>query len=300
MFTAGGTFIRAGSDTVISASPAAALSLESPSADLRTGDIAAGAGTMVVLHGFTASRVTFAGTEIARMASGGRTTFIIPGSGSFRAERGIEPPTAVRVADIPNDNGHAILVSWTLSPSERDGNVAVYRIFRSRTAVFANPVPMSRFSSLDSLNAWEAHAAVLVDSVAAGVSSYADRSVPLNNTSYYYWLQASGSVGASKVVPADRPTSVAERPRTFMLGPARPNPFNPSVAIPFALGSDAEVSLTVYTVTGTRIATLAQGPMRAGSHEARWDAKNHPSGVYLFVLRVNGKRAGTVKAVCVK
>jgi hypothetical protein len=43
------------------------------------------------------------------------------------------PPTDVRAADTPNDNGHSITVTWTLSPDDGAGlgNVVSYEVFRS-------------------------------------------------------------------------------------------------------------------------------------------------------------------------
>ncbi len=42
-----------------------------------------------------------------------------------------QPPADFRAADNPNDNGHGILVRWTLSPD--DARILVYEIFRAAT-----------------------------------------------------------------------------------------------------------------------------------------------------------------------
>ena len=109
-----------------------------------------------------------------------------------KAAASLEPPSDVLVADVPNDNGHFLAVSWTPSPSEKDLLVAWYRIFRSRSGTLTEPVPRSRFTSLDSLIAAEAKVTILVDSVAAGGTSYTDF-VPLNGVVYHYWIQAIGT-----------------------------------------------------------------------------------------------------------
>lgn len=72
--------------------------------------------------------------------------------------------------------------------------------------------------------------------------------------------------------------------RCFTLGPARPNPFNPSVEIAFSLVEARNLDLAVFDADGRRIATLAQGSWPAGEHAARWSAGRHASGVYFVRL----------------
>ena len=51
----------------------------------------------------------------------------------------------------------------------------------------------------------------------------------------------------------------------------------------------SRVELSVFDLAGRRIATLARGPLPAGSHNARWDGSDAqgvraPSGVYFARL----------------
>jgi hypothetical protein len=75
---------------------------------------------------------------------------------------------------------------------------------------------------------------------------------------------------------------------TYALGQNYPNPFNPSTTISFQLAQPSHVTLTVYDALGREVAVLVNGIMSAGSHDARWDAHNAPSGVYYYVLRAGG------------
>ena len=104
----------------------------------------------------------------------------------------LEPPSDVLVSDVPNDNGYFLKISWIPSPSEKDLLVDWYRIFRSRSSVLTEPVPRSRFTSLNDLITAEAKVTILVDSVAVGGTSYTDF-VPLNGVVYHYWIQAVGT-----------------------------------------------------------------------------------------------------------
>ncbi|MHB9031159.1 MAG: FlgD immunoglobulin-like domain containing protein, partial [Candidatus Latescibacterota bacterium] len=207
----------------------------------------------------------------------------------------ILPPTHVIAADVPNDNGHSLRLSWTLSVSEKDGSVLRYRIFRSRSSVLTAPVPLSRFASVDSLNSWDLHYTVLIDSVSAGTSEYLD-TIPLNGTPYYYWIQAVGTTGVGKPVPAEFITAVAETPRKFRVSPPYPNPFNPAATISYELPEQAQVRLVVYDSLGRKVRVLENAVMDAGAHQAVWNGRNASgeaaaSGIYLYRIEAGSFRA---------
>ncbi len=73
-----------------------------------------------------------------------------------------------------------------------------------------------------------------------------------------------------------------------------PNPFNPETWIPYQLAEPAEVTLTIHSVNGTLVRTLALGHQPAGIYQTRsrtayWDGKNEvgesvASGIYFYTL----------------
>ena len=73
-----------------------------------------------------------------------------------------------------------------------------------------------------------------------------------------------------------------------------PNPFNPETWIPYQLAKSAEVTLTIYSVYGTPIRTLALGHQSAGLYQNRsraayWDGRNElgtqvTSGLYFYTF----------------
>jgi Tol biopolymer transport system component len=87
-------------------------------------------------------------------------------------------------------------------------------------------------------------------------------------------------------------TSVAEAaPMGFALTGNYPNPFNPSTHIAFALPSDGQVRLSVYSVTGQKVRDLVTGRLTAGSHEMVWDGRDEAgttvsSGIYIARLQM--------------
>ena len=83
------------------------------------------------------------------------------------------------------------------------------------------------------------------------------------------------------------------RYRTELL-PNYPNPFNPETWIPYRLAKDADVTLTIYDVSGNAVRQFNLGHQRAGSYETKsqsvyWDGTNDSgepvaSGVYFYNL----------------
>ncbi len=74
-----------------------------------------------------------------------------------------------------------------------------------------------------------------------------------------------------------------------------PNPFNPTTTIRFALPHDQQVTLTVYSVTGERVAVLVNGYLEKGFHRVEWNGTNRwgvpvSSGIYMYVLRAGATR----------
>jgi photosystem II stability/assembly factor-like uncharacterized protein len=85
----------------------------------------------------------------------------------------------------------------------------------------------------------------------------------------------------------------------FVLYQNFPNPFNPSTTINYYLSESGQVSVKIYNLLGTHIATLVEDYKSSGNHSVVWKAENEPSGVYYFQLNVNGKLA-TRKMVLLK
>ena len=65
-----------------------------------------------------------------------------------------------------------------------------------------------------------------------------------------------------------------------------PNPFTSQARIAFALDADADVRLAVYDVLGREVAVLVDGPQKAGTHQALFDARGLSAGTYLYRLTV--------------
>jgi len=66
-----------------------------------------------------------------------------------------------------------------------------------------------------------------------------------------------------------------------------PNPFNPSTNIKYQLPKSGNVSLKIYDILGSEVATLVNEIKTEGRYEVNFDASKLASGVYLYRLRVN-------------
>jgi len=79
-------------------------------------------------------------------------------------------------------------------------------------------------------------------------------------------------------------------PAAYRLQPASPNPFRDRTTITFDLPRAGKASLVVYDLAGRRIATLVNGPQKAGTHVVTWNGRREggapvPAGMYFCRLR---------------
>ncbi len=86
------------------------------------------------------------------------------------------------------------------------------------------------------------------------------------------------------VTGVEDPSRGENNPEEFVLHQNYPNPFNPNTTIEFALPKTSLVTLTIYNVTGEKVATLVSENLTAGSYKYQWDAKGLTSGVYFYRL----------------
>jgi len=71
-------------------------------------------------------------------------------------------------------------------------------------------------------------------------------------------------------------------PDAYALRQNYPNPFNPATSISYALPAESHVRLAVYNALGAEVAVLVDETQAAGRYEARFDATDLPSGLYIY------------------
>lgn len=117
-----------------------------------------------------------------------------------------------------------------------------------------------------------------------------------NSNSKYVYLQKVSVTGTTS--PG---TSVEELslPVEFNLNQNYPNPFNPTTKISFSLPKEGFTKLVVYDLLGNQVSTLVKEKLNAGTHSVNFDARNLPSGVYLYSL-ISGNYTSTKKMTLIK
>ncbi|MFQ5769956.1 MAG: choice-of-anchor D domain-containing protein, partial [bacterium] len=93
-------------------------------------------------------------------------------------------------------------------------------------------------------------------------------------------------------------------PKDFALLQNYPNPFNPTTKIRYDLPKRAKVTLKIYDILGSEVATLVDSEQEAGYHSVDWDGRNSAgvaaaSGIYFYRLTANEYKK-TLKMTLIK
>jgi hypothetical protein len=152
------------------------------------------------------------------------------------------------------------------------------------------------------------------DGIVAIDSAYEDTQFDQFGTTFHLWhrVELADDTGDPAFMPSftagtveiSSSTAVGDEdkdmlPKYFEATQNYPNPFNPTTTISFTLPSKTSVRLDVFNVLGQTVATLINGELQAGQHEAVWDAGNSPTGVYFYRLTAE-KESITKKMLLLK
>jgi hypothetical protein len=118
---------------------------------------------------------------------------------------------------------------------------------------------------------------------------------------YTEWVNAGGT---TEVIAGQG----IELPSGYNLYQNYPNPFNPSTTIKFSIPASplnpspyqgegqrerSLVSLKVYDIQGTEIATLVNEELYPGEYEVQFNASTLPSGIYFYKLQASASKPGS-------
>ena len=125
---------------------------------------------------------------------------------------------------------------------------------------------------------------------------------PQEGDIYSHYITKPFYAGDSVFFSTQNITAVLDddyQPEEFSLEQNYPNPFNPSTKIRFQLPARTYVRLEVYDILGSRISTLINKEMSAGTYEAEFDGRRFASGVYIYRIQA-GSFVSSKKMLLVK
>jgi Domain of unknown function (DUF4331)/Secretion system C-terminal sorting domain len=74
-----------------------------------------------------------------------------------------------------------------------------------------------------------------------------------------------------------------------------PNPVTESTTFKYHVANNAEINISVYDITGTKVATIVDKAHRADDYEVNWTPQNLNKGIYFAVLSADGVISQSVK-----
>ncbi len=98
-------------------------------------------------------------------------------------------------------------------------------------------------------------------------------------------LGIGGMLHGQDVVHAAPPPVVADSEPLLVLKPNQPNPFWDQTSIRFQLNKPGQVTVTLYDVLGSRVATLLKEDLEVGEHRYLFKRPaDLPDGMYIYTV----------------
>ncbi|MBU1881191.1 T9SS type A sorting domain-containing protein, partial [bacterium] len=89
------------------------------------------------------------------------------------------------------------------------------------------------------------------------------------------------------------------KPNTFEIEGAYPNPFNSETVIAYDLSEESQVYLSVFDIMGRQVAAFDEGLQTMGTHQVHWSPEGLSAGVYYVQLKA-GKQTQVTPVVYMK
>jgi len=189
----------------------------------------------------------------------------------------------------------AILLKWTTeSETENLGFILQRKIVG---AIHELPSSWSQIASYVTDKALEGHGSTSEKHE----YQYTDEAVQPGTTYVYHLADVdySGEVTWHKEVEVKVEVEGEKIPLVFGLQPVYPNPFNPSLTIPYGLAEDGNMALKVYNLRGELLEVLLSTYALKGTYSYTWQPQNLSAGIY-FIRLQSGNKTNLQKVIFVK
>lgn len=135
------------------------------------------------------------------------------------------------------------------------------------------------------------------NTIAAGKADLVTIPVISNNGGAMEFGEVSAADSYGRLLEANA-SLVAPLPTEFAVMANYPNPFNAKTMFNFALPTESDVNINIYSITGQLVETIS-GHFEAGTHSVTWDASDVASGVYFYKVAA-GDFSQTMKMTLLK
>lgn len=118
--------------------------------------------------------------------------------------------------------------------------------------------------------------------------------IDITDTTKQYSAVTNSSGSYQISVPTSVTQNSNKNPDQSELAQNYPNPFSLSTVIPYHLGKQSHVQLTIYDLLGREIQKYEIGYQHAGSNNVLWDGRNNlgqrvAQGIYFYVLKTENE-----------
>lgn len=173
-----------------------------------------------------------------------------------------------------NPAGDRVIINWATASEYNTDKFELQRALKNESGV-------SQFN-------------IIATEKAAGQSNYlrnygpiVDRDVQFGNT-YIYRLKMIDLDGLFEY--SDEVEVKLDESGSIWLSEAKPNPANTDARFTFSLNEPSNIDISLYDLNGKVIMNLFNGFANQGSNEVKINLANIPSGVYNYILSVNGRQ----------
>ncbi|MFZ1517536.1 MAG: T9SS type A sorting domain-containing protein [Ignavibacteriaceae bacterium] len=196
----------------------------------------------------------------------------------------LKPSKPQNLKVTSQNGGYESLLTWEPNTEPDVVSNGKYKIFRGE-AYTGDPTTWEQIAFINSYVNGQPVTSFIDEEVGPSVSrklfykiSAVDNSQLESVCSDYDWRMGR----VPKIVGVEDPNIEYSLQSNF------PNPFNPTTIINYSVKDVGFVSLKVFDILGSDVATLVNETKEAGNFAVEFNPANLPSGVYIYTLQVNG------------